>query len=683
MKRLKTILQSKRLYLILLVLLVFYVFCFTKILKYKSIYSDGFNEVQGKIIKYSLTDDKITFIIKAKEKISATYYFENIKKLNNIKIGSEVLVKGEMHEPSSNTIPNTFNYQKYLYNNKIYKTIKVDSIVALKKELSLFSKIKNFIYKKVENNEYLKLFIVGDKTSLDNNIYDSFKDCGVAHLLAVSGMHVSVLVAILNFLLKYISDNKRKVIISIFLFFYAYVVNFSPSILRVVFFFVFSFINKRLELKLNDIQILFWVAFILLIINPFFIYHLGFIYSFVTVFSLFLTRKYLKGKYLSDILVISFWALLFTLPITAGMNYEINLITFISNLILIPLVTFILYPLSLICFIFPALQFLLSSLTNLMEIIVSFISNVSFLTINIPKLSWFAIIIYYVLLLLIVYYNSKIYMGLTVFFVLIIKMFPFLNSGYQLYFLDVGQGDSTVLISPYQKEGIMIDTGGIDNYGKKTSYYISDNIILFLKSIGITKLKFLIVTHGDLDHIGNTEYLVENFKVEKVIFNCGEFNELEQKLIEVLDKKKIPYYSCIKELNIDDNKLYFLNNKDYGNENDNSSVIYTEHNNHRFLFMGDVGIEVEEDLIKKYNLQDIDVLKVGHHGSRTSSSKSFIDIIEPKYSIISVGKNNRYGHPNDIVLDNLEDSKIYRTDQDGSIMFKTKNNKLEIKTCVP
>ena len=183
--------------------------------------------------------------------------------------------------------------------------------------------------------------------------------------------------------------------------------------------------------------------------------------------------------------------------------------------------------------------------------------------------------------------------------------------------------------------------------------------------------------------MGEAINLVENFKAEKVIFNCGEFNKLEEELIKVLNKKKIPYYSCIKELNISDNKLYFLNNKDYGNENDNSSVIYTKLNNHKFLFMGDAGIKVEEDLIEKYNLQDIDVLKVGHHGSKISSSKIFIDEIKSKYSIISVGKNNRYGHPNDSVLENLEDSQIYRTDQDGSIMFKIKNNKLQVETCSP
>jgi len=189
--------------------------------------------------------------------------------------------------------------------------------------------------------------------------------------------------------------------------------------------------------------------------------------------------------------------------------------------------------------------------------------------------------------------------------------------------------------------------------------------------------------HGDYDHCGEVVNLVENFKVEKVIFNYGPYNDLEKELIKVLDKKKINYYSCIKELNINNNKLYFLQAKEYDNENDNSNVIYTELDGYKFMFMGDVSITTEKEIIDKYNLPDIDVLKVGHHESKTSNSKEFINEINPKYSIISVGKNNRYGHPNKEVLDNLKDSKIYRTDEDGSIMFKIKNNKLQIETCSP
>ena len=189
--------------------------------------------------------------------------------------------------------------------------------------------------------------------------------------------------------------------------------------------------------------------------------------------------------------------------------------------------------------------------------------------------------------------------------------------------------------------------------------------------------------HGDYDYMGEAINLVENFKFKKVIFNCGVFNDLEQELIKELDKKKIKYFSCIKKLNIDNNKLYFLQTKEYDNENDNSNVIYFKYGTFKFLFMGDAGIEKEKDILEKYNISDVYVLKVGHHGSKTSSSIEFINEINPKYSIISVGKNNRYGHPNKETLDNLKDSKIYRTDQNGSIKFKIKNNKLKIETCTP
>ena len=193
--------------------------------------------------------------------------------------------------------------------------------------------------------------------------------------------------------------------------------------------------------------------------------------------------------------------------------------------------------------------------------------------------------------------------------------------------------------------------------------------------------------------VDKTSIIIKNSKEHKdFVFNIENIKKFIERstelilaqlkeLIKVLDKNKIPYYSCIKELNIDKNKLYFLQTKEYDNENDNSNVIYTELNGYKFLFMGDSSVTTEEEIMNKYNLSNIDVLKVGHHGSKTSSNKDFINEINPKYSIISVGKNNRYGHPNKEVLDNLKNSKIYRTDQDGSIMFKIKNNKLQIKMC--
>ena len=121
----------------------------------------------------------------------------------------------------------------------------------------------------------------------------------------------------------------------------------------------------------------------------------------------------------------------------------------------------------------------------------------------------------------------------------------------------------------------------------------------------------------------------------------------------------------------------------FDNENDNSIITLINESGLRFLLMGDAGKDAENAIMNKYILKDITILKVGHHGSITSSTKTFVNYIKPKFSIISVGKKNRFGHPNKEVLNNLDNSKIYRTDEDGSILFKIKNNKFQIETYSP
>ena len=156
-----------------------------------------------------------------------------------------------------------------------------------------------------------------------------------------------------------------------------------------------------------------------------------------------------------------------------------------------------------------------------------------------------------------------------------------MNKNLYINYLDVNQGDSTIII--YNNKSILIDTGG---YKYKNIFL---NIKSFIFSKGISKINYLIITHGDYDHMGEAINLVNNIKIENVIFNCSSYNELEQELIKVLEKKDIKYYSCIKEINIDKYKMQFLNTKEYDNENDNSNVIYFKYHNYKFLFMGDAG----------------------------------------------------------------------------------------------
>ncbi len=240
--------------------------------------------------------------------------------------------------------------------------------------------------------------------------------------------------------------------------------------------------------------------------------------------------------------------------------------------------------------------------------------------------------------------------------------------------IDVSQGDSALIITPNRKKVIVIDVGGKlvykqDNWEiKNKNYYLSDTLISFYRSLGIKKIDYMFLTHGDDDHAGEAKRITDNIDVKNVIINKGDENHLE---IEIKFKKTIQD----KVYKIDNIKLTSLNNKDYNEENDNSIVLLLEVENKKILFMGDATIKTEKDIMKKTKtIRNIDILKVGHHGSTTSSSKEFIKYTNPQTSIISVGENNRFNHPREEVLYILKDSNILRTDKIGTIKYKICNN---------
>lgn len=650
-----------------------------------------------KIIDYKIDGNQLSLDFDSD--VIGKYYFESLKEKESFNktfsLGDTLSLKGTLEIPKNNTIPNTFNYKEYLKYKKINYILKIDSFKVYSSNKNIFLKIKNYLYKRIYNikyNDYLYAFILGKSSYLDEEEYENYKINGVTHLFALSGLHVSIFSLILLNIMKRLKLKEKLsfIITSLFLLFFSFVASYTPSILRAVIFFILSSINKIYYFHIKPINILYLTFIILVVINPFYIFNTGFILSFTITFFILLFNEYNSVKSgLKSILIISLLSFFSSLPIIINMSYEINIISSINNIFFIPFVTNIVFPVSIISVIFPKISYVLNILTTFMEYVSNVSSNIVNITIYFPYFNKISIVFYYLFLILFIKLKKKKYLFLILFILLFLKIKPMFNRNTILYFLDVGQGDS-LLIRTKNNKSIMVDTGGKLTYKKEKwelknrNFDIEKNTIIpFIKSIGINKIDYLFLTHGDYDHMGETINLVNNFKVEKVIFNCGEFNQLEQALIKVLDKKKIKYYSCIKELNIDNNKLYFLQTKEYDNENDNSNVIYTELNGYKFMFMGDAGIEKEKDILEKYNISNIDVLKVGHHGSKTSSSKIFIDEIEPKYSIISVGKNNRYGHPNKEVLNILDESKIYRTDQDGSIMFKIKNDKLEIETCSP
>lgn len=656
MKRLRHILQSKYLIKIITIIIFIITLLYTNYYPFKSKYTKDDKEFIGIVTKYEVKEDKITIEIKAKEKLLITYKYQD-KEFNNLSYGDKIKVKGTLITPSKNTNQNTFNYQKYLYYKKIYYLVEATSINKIANNHNYLYTIKNTLYQKIDklkSSNYIKTLLFCDNT-LSKEIKESYRINGISHLFSVSGMHINFFVSIIYLYLNKITYNKRIKYLITNIFIITYLMLFpSSSLLRSTVMSILYSINYLLKLKIKKIDILLLTLGVSLLINPFIIYDLGYIYSYTITFFLVLSSSTLKNKNkINKIIYISLLSFLVSIPITIYNSYEINIISILLNIILVPIISIIILPLTILIYIFPILDSILYLFTNTLETISLFISKINITKIIFPKPSLLIIVLYYIIFLL--SYQNKKYFYLNIILLIIIYISPYLNSNFEVVMFEVGEADCHLIKYPYNKNTILIDTG-------KNEYKIKNEVIPYLKSIGIKKIDYLIITHGDEDHIGGSITLINNFQVKNVILNKGTFTDLEKELIKNLNKKKIPYQININKINLSNHTIYLLNNTKYNNENDNSIITYFTYQKYKFLYMGDASITTEDNLLENYNLNNISILKVGHHGSNTSSSKDFISQINPSISLISVGENNIYHHPNKEVINNLSKSRIYRTD---------------------
>lgn len=669
MKKLKMILQSRYIFKILTILILIITIIYTKYYPFKSVFNTNDTEFIGIVEDYIIKDNQIKISLKSKERIIVTYKYTS-KVFNNLSYGDKIKVTGVLKEPSTNNIFNNFNYKKYLYNKKIYYIIEASKIDKIQNNNNHIYTIKNLLYTRInslKSSNYIKALLFGDN-KLDKEIKTSYQINGISHLFSVSGFHINFITSIIYFYLDRVTYNKKikYITVDIFLVLYLLLCN-TTSLLRCTVMNILLSINHLLKLNIKKIDIVLLTLILCIIINPFIIYDIGFIYSYTISFFLILYKnKYKTNNKLLKIIYISLISFLVSLPINIYTSYEINFLSIILNIIIVPIVSLILLPLSLLTLIFPILDNILYLITSILEKISLYTSNINIFKQILSKPSIILIIIYYLVIILILSKNKHYYLILIL--LIFHKTIPLYNSNLEVVMFDVGEADSMLISTPSKKVNILIDTGrGID----------INNIIIYLKSIGISKLNYLIITHGDEDHIGGALYLIDNFKVDNVILNKGDYTELEVELIIHLKNKNIKYTNNINKIPLLGSYMYLLNTKKFSNENDNSIVTYFEYQKYKFLFMGDSSSKTEEYLINNYNLTNISFLKVGHHGSNTSSSPLFINKITPKVSLISVGRNNLYHHPSKEVLTNLSNSVIYRTDINKSIKIKI-NNKVKI-----
>ena len=683
----KLLLNNKFYYVVLTISLIY---CFINLNTVKTSTYDVNDEVfEGMLESYSIDGNKLTFTIKNEEKLKCNYYLESLEELeylkNNLKLGSNLKIEGELSKPLNNTIPNNFNYKKYLYYHDIFYTCEASKIDIESDNTNLLYDIKNKVISRINSFEkvsnYLLTFIIGDKSYLSEEAMDAYRDNGITHLFAISGMHIGLFSALLLFLLKKVKlkENKRYIIVIIFIWFYVFLTGFAPSVLRAGLLFTLLTLNKVFYTEVKTLNVLLLTGSILLFVKPEIITDIGFQYSFLTTFGLMYSGSVLKKH---KVLGTSVVAMLFSLPITINNFYTFNLLSILINVIFVPFVSVVVYPLCLLTFIFKFLEPITHLVLTIMEYLNNLCSSISVFKVVIPKLSIFVIIIYYLVLFIFINKKYKICVLLLFAIIFLNKIKPYIDSNYYIEFLDVGQGDSILIRSPHSEEVIMIDTGGkmkyeVEEWKETKGYNISDNTITYLYSLGITKIDFLILTHGDADHLGEAMNIIEKINVKNVKLNEGEYNFGE---LEILDSG----INIVEDYNGKLN-LKILKTDVENDENSNSIIIYLDILNTKILLMGDAPKDKELEILEKYDLKDIDIIKLGHHGSKTSSSETFLNVVNPSIAIISSGRNNKFNHPNKETIDTLEKLNIeyYNTQTSGTLSFKISDSGVTFKEQKP
>ena len=655
----RSILQSNLFFLFLFfltIIITLHAYC----IQNESKYSLDTTEIIGTITEVSMEEGKFT--IKGKEKVIVYYDFKEEEKKEEW-IGSLVRVSGKFVEPKENTIPNTFNYKEYLYYKHIYYLCYANSIEKLKEPNILYS-LKNNVNEWIEqnpNHTYLKAILLGSTEGLDTT--DMEKN-GVSHLFAVSGMHFALFISMVSFLFK--KSRVGNIVLFVLLWFYAFLVGFTPSVLRVVVFYYAKKINHYAKDLWSDKQLFLFLFLCFVLINPFYLKDVGFEFSFL-LSACFLYFE--RTKTLKSILKQNCMIFLASIPICAIHFYEVNAFSILLNLIFIPFMSF-LYPMCLLSLFIPWMSGILSFYLNLFMWLNHLASFCNFLIIVIPKVSIFFWLVYLVFLYFFFERKKKKFLVLLLVLLCIVKMMPKWDSNAYVYFIDVGQGDASLIVSPFQKEVLLLDTGG-SIYDRE--HYTGSNIKTFIYSLGIDKINHLVLSHGDYDHMGNAIGFLKEMKIQHVILNPNEYTDGEEEIVRSYPKKLQKSLQS-KYIGIEE---FTKVNK----EENASSLIYrfTLYGT-SFLFLGDAPKEIEDALP---NIQS-DVVKIAHHGSNTSSSFSFLKRVHPKYAIISVGKNNSYGHPSEETLDTLNTLQIpyYETKDQGTIWFQIskKGEKLQVMT---
>ncbi|MGM9970986.1 MAG: DNA internalization-related competence protein ComEC/Rec2 [Anaeroplasmataceae bacterium] len=581
------------------------------------------------------------------------------------KVGDKLNISGDKSYISSESYKYGFSYKDYLATKRIYNIYKNPKIEYLK-HYHTISGLKdnmiNYFKSKVSDTSYNYLLTLTlGYNMLDDTEEDNISSLGITHLFCISGFHVNLMYMALYYLLSKLTNKEglKGNIISIFFIFYILLTGFSISILRSSIMIIISTYKEKYNRLYTPLDVLSFSCLIVLFINPLYLYQTAFILTYLITFFLIIGGNITKSDN-KKITVFKTTLLAFfsSLPIIININGSINLLSIIFVPIFTIIVGYFLLPLSFIMLVFPILSKL--KIFEIFDLIINILSKIKVFNISISYINIYFVIIYYIFFILFLImlenarFNKKLVLISFIYLLFIINI-KYLNPYYHITMIDVGQGDSILIRLPNNKGNMLIDSFGYN--------------INYLKYLGIDSLDYLVLTHSDSDHIKTALEVINKFKVKEIYTSYYDNIDFSTKKIKSGDS----FY--LGDIKID--VLGPINNDSL--LNNNSLVLKMKIYNYTFLETGDIEYNAEMDLIKKYgNKLKSDILKVAHHGSDSSSNKEFINYVDPKISLISVGNENKYGFPSRKVLDVLKKSDIYRTDINGNIDIKISKTGIKV-----
>ncbi len=718
--------------------------------------NEKYSEIKGTVIQEYKDADK--YIIKTeyiKQEGSIVEVSQRIMAYINrktaVKAGDTVKIKGILEDFESPGNPGGFMSKNYYLTKKIYSKTNTENIAVEKTRRQDLFIISSF-FREQQLQKLYRIFpkqqaeIMGKMLlgiNIENESKDLYKIAGISHVLAISGMHISILAALLLFVFKRVFPSQKAAVtfVIILLIIYVLFTGAAASAVRAAFMYIVFLSTVYINENYDGISALLFSNTVLLMYNPFLVYDIGFLLSYSAAGGIIVLNPLLKKiieqkvfsnnaafKSLSSSFSITIAASIATLPVLLVFFYKIPTYGLLVNLLIVPVISIV------FCFSVIALLVINISLKSAF-----FISGISFYSLSYIELCckiaealpfsyivtgrppstviWGMIIALFAkinqerLIISLAKYFKPIVIRKNINIFILITIIMAISSAsieriihweeLKITFLDVGQGDAAVI--GHRDEIILIDGGG----NKKNDFYKQENqgsafdtskntgeyvLLPFLEIQGISKIDTVFISHSDFDHICGIIEIIDKIKIKK-IFISATYKNNRDPLLEILIKKAadnkviIDYFSKGDNYslgNLSINCIYPDKSEIFQEcNNNNSLVLHLNFKKFDILFTGDIE-EEKERLINIENDFQIEIMKVPHHGSKTSSSITFVEKFKPSIAIFSYGKDNKFGHPNKDIVDRYKNinAASYHTPAEGAITVKTNGKSYTIETFI-